>query len=177
MTLRVTDEMIQEIKNLGYEGIIKARLGFNLKTLIFDYHEVDDLTVEALGRKIKKYELDAVRVLNQIKRLNSSSGPIPEHYYIKHDNKLSKYVNKLKQVMEICDKKIYCDYVIAMYDDLNEFLSYKYEDLKLTSISKSQEYAGSETTCECGAKVTKGHFARHRLTKKHLDNMPLNKVV
>jgi len=177
MALRVTDEMIKDIKNIGYEGIIKSKLGYNFKDLIFEYHEVDNLTVEALGRKIKKYEVDAVRVLNNIKRNKISDEPLPEHYYIKHDNKLSRYVTKLKQHMEKCDKQIYCDYVIAMYDDLTEFLSYKYEELKLTSVSKSQEYAGEETTCECGAKVTKGNFARHRLTKKHLDNMPLNKGV
>ena len=174
MVLRVTEEMQTEMTDLGYERVIKKSLGFNFASIYEEHCNIDNLNHDQLKRHMTKINNDMIRFDNQMcNKFNE------ELYFFNHYHNMQKYVNELKKHREICDIKFLRKYFISHYKDLIDYCALKYEELKSEATNKNKqhmkEHACEKIACECGAIVSRAVIARHKATKKHLDNMPLSK--
>ena len=176
MTLRVTEEMLSEMDNLGYEKLIKQTIGFNFACIYEEHCNIDALNHDKLSRHMKRINNDMVRFDNQLcKKINE------ELYFFNNCSNMQKYMNELRKHTEPSDLKFLRRYFISHYKDLLECCAFKYEGLKSEAMEKNKkhmkEHASEEIVCECGATVCRRHIARHKQTKRHLDNMPIKEVV
>ena len=170
----LSDKTLAELNDFGYESIIKATLGYNFGSMLTEFYDIGDMNADQLRRHIERLENDKTRFKNQIfKRVNE---PL---YFFNNCYNMQKYINKLKEHMEPTEKKEICTYILLHYKELISKLTLKYQGLKSESLQKQKEHikehASEEIICDCGASVSRRHIARHKLTKKHLDNMPLSK--
>lgn len=176
MTLRVTDEMIEEMDNLGYEKMIYLNLGFNFQTLLTDLSDVDGYNHHNIKLRIDRLNNDMKRLYNQLaKKYNEKL------YFFNNCHNIQKYLNKLYEYAEQSDYKFLMRYYVCHYKDLIDILTLKHQELKSETLEKNKahmkEHASEKIVCQCGASVSRAVISRHKLTKKHLDNMPLNEVV
>ena len=169
--LRVTEEMQTEMSYLGYERVIKKSLGFNFASIYKEHCDIDNLNHDQLRRHMIKLNNDMFRFDNQMcNKVNE------ELYHFNNCHNMQKYVNELKKHKETCDVKFLRKYFISHYKDVLDYCTLRYEGLKNESLLKQKkhikEHASEKIICECGASVSRAIISRHKLTKKHLDNMP-----
>jgi hypothetical protein len=176
MALRVTKEMLTEMDNLGYEKMIKEAIGFNFESIYKEHCNIEELNHDKLNRHMTRINNDMIRFDNQLCRKVNE-----DLYFFNNCNNMQKYVNELRKYTEPSDLKFLRRYFISHYKDLLEYCALKHEELKSEAMEKNKkhmkEHASEEITCECGATICRRHISRHKLTKKHLDNMPIKEVV
>jgi hypothetical protein len=157
---------------LEHEKRIKHSLGFNISDFMEEYNNIDDLNHDKLRRHIDRIKNDKMRLCNQLyKRVNE------ELYFFNNCPGLKKYINKVAELIETSDRRVYLKYYRMLFNELIENLTLKHEGLKSETLEKNKqhmkEHASEKIVCQCGAIVSRAIISRHKLTKKHLDNMPL----
>ena len=168
MELRITEEMRNQFDELGYDKIIKKTIGFDFKILMFEFSNIDDMTCEQLRRHIERLNNDQTRFSNQLlKKFNE------DLYLFNNCHNLQKYINNLRAVMETSDLKFLYKYYISSYKDLIDLVTFEFEIQKKDILEKQKEHmkahASEELICECGARISRKHISRHKMTKKHIE--------
>ena len=161
---------------LDYECIVKKQLGFNFETFIYLYNDVGHCNHDQLRRHIEKIVNDKTRMKNQL------AGKYDEELCLFNNcNNMNKYVKAIKSVMEKCDLKLYWQYLCKKFNEIITELTLKHEGLKSEATNKNKqhmkEHACEKIACECGSIVSRAVIARHKATKKHLDNMPCKECI
>jgi len=161
---------------LDYELVIEDKIGFNFEAFVIIYNDVDDYNHDQLRRHIEKISNDKIRMKNQLSRKYDE-----KLYLFNNCHNMNIYIKTIHLVIEKCDLKPYWQYLCKRFNETITELTLKHEGLKSEATNKNKqhmkEHASEEITCECGAIVSRRHIARHKATKKHLDNMPCKECI
>jgi len=161
---------------LNYEKLVKCSIGFNLMSFIKEWRDVDDLTYDNLRRHIEMINNNKLRFKNQMLRNYNE-----EYFFFHNCHNLQKYINKIRELIEPSDRKCYLKYFNFKINKVCDDLILIHDVRKKEALDKNtahiRSHASEEIICECGVIVTRRHISRHKLTKKHLHNMPFLEVV
>lgn len=176
MAKELEAELNKEMFNLNYDSLVCEAIGFRFSDFIKDLSNIDDMNHGQLRSHIERINNDKLRFQNQLNKKYDE-----QYFFFNNCYNVQRYINYLKTIWEPTDIKFLVKYYSYYYDKLINKLTLVYEGLKSEANERNKkhikEHGAEMILCDCQFFIARKNLARHKTTKKHLDNLCQNIII